>query len=49
MFASISVMIFILFGTKIAWPWYALIGSLITLSIAALATLIIKQPNEEIY
>jgi SSS family transporter len=49
MFASISVMIFILFGTKIAWPWYALIGSLITLSIAAFATLIIKQPNEEIY
>ncbi len=43
MIASISLMIYILFGTKIAWTWYALIGSLTTFFIAFLASFLIKN------
>ena len=43
MLASICLMIYILLGTKIAWTWYALIGSLTTFFIAFLASLIIKN------
>ncbi len=41
--ASICLMLYILFGTKIAWTWYALIGSLTTFFVALLASLIIKN------
>lgn len=43
MSASIALMIYILFGTKIAWTWYALIGSLTTLLVAWLASLVISE------
>ncbi len=43
--ASITLMLYILFGTKIAWTWYALIGSLTTFIVAWLASLIIR-PKE---
>lgn len=43
MLASISLMLYILFETKIAWTWYALIGSLTTFFVAFLASLIIKS------
>ena len=43
MLASISLMIYILLGTKIAWTWYALIGSLTTFAVAYLASLVIKK------
>ena len=43
MLASISLMIYILLGTKIAWTWYALIGSLTTFIVAYLASLVIKN------
>ena len=42
MAASISLMLYILLGTKIAWTWYALIGSLTTFAVTYLASLIIK-------
>ena len=42
MLASIALMIYILLGTKIAWPWYALIGSLTTVIVAYIATLIFR-------
>ncbi len=45
MIASIILMLYILFGTKIAWTWYALIGSLTTFIVAWLASLIIN-PKE---
>lgn len=48
MIASISLMIYILLGTKIAWPWYALIGSLTTLAVAFAATLVIRNSNDEV-
>ncbi|HEV7645255.1 MAG TPA: sodium:solute symporter [Pyrinomonadaceae bacterium] len=41
--ASIILMLYILFGTKIAWTWYALIGSLTTFIVAWLASLIIRE------
>jgi solute:Na+ symporter, SSS family len=47
MLTSIFVMTFVLFGTKIAWPWYALIGSSITFAVAFLATLVISNSNDE--
>ena len=47
MLASIGLMLYILLGTKIAWPWYALIGSLTTVIVTFTATLIIKN-NEEV-
>jgi len=48
MTASISLMIYILLATKIAWTWYALIGSLVTLLVAWIATLIFPAKNNEI-
>ena len=48
MIASISLMIYILLGTKIAWPWYALIGSLTTLAVTFVATLVIRNNNDEV-
>lgn len=47
MLVSISVMLYILLATKIAWTWYALIGSLITFAVAGLATLVIPTTKDE--
>jgi SSS family transporter len=38
MTASIAVMLYVLFATSIAWPWYALIGSSITVAVAFLTS-----------
>ena len=43
MFTSISLMLYIYFGTKIAFPWYAVIGSLTTLIVAFLVSLVISD------
>lgn len=48
MLASISLMLYILLGTKVAWTWYALIGSLTTVTVAWIATLVIPVKNDEI-
>ena len=40
MISSISLMLYIYFGTKIAFPWYAIIGSLTTLIVATLASFV---------
>ncbi len=48
MLASIALMLYILLGTTIAWPWYALIGSLTTLAVAYIATLLIQKRNNEL-
>jgi SSS family transporter len=48
MLASISLMLYILLGTKIAWPWYALIGSITTLVVAFVASLLIRNNHNEI-
>ncbi len=42
MLASICLMIYILLGTKIAWTWYALIGSLTTFTVAFLSSKVIS-------
>jgi solute:Na+ symporter, SSS family len=47
MAASIVLMLYILLGTKIAWTWYALIGSVTTLAIAWIASLVLTKPNNE--
>lgn len=38
MVTSMLVMFFVSFGTNLAWPWYAFVGSAITLSVAWLAS-----------
>jgi solute:Na+ symporter, SSS family len=43
MLTSISVMLFVYFGTKIAFPWYPVIGSLTTLIVASLASLVLSD------
>jgi SSS family solute:Na+ symporter len=48
MAASIALMLYILLGTKIAWTWYALIGSLTTLIVAWVASLVLKNNSNEI-
>jgi solute:Na+ symporter, SSS family len=40
MLSSILLMLYIYFGTKIAFPWYAIIGSLTTLVVATLASFV---------
>ena len=54
MLASMAVMIYILLafngfvpGPRIAWPWYALIGSLVTLLVAFVATVAIRNGNDD--
>jgi solute:Na+ symporter, SSS family len=47
MLVSMALMTYILFGTKIAWTWYALIGSLTTLLVAWLASLFVNQSRAE--
>jgi len=48
MAASIVLMLYILLGTRIAWTWYALIGSLTTLGVAFLASILLPNKNEEL-
>lgn len=55
MIVSILVMTYIMLaankvidGPVIAWTWYALIGSLITFSVAFLASLVIPTKNDEV-
>ena len=45
MAASIALMLYIYFGTKIAFPWYAVIGSLTTLFVAFLVSLFIQPTS----
>lgn len=42
MLTSIAVMVYVFLATKIAWTWYVLIGSGVTLIVAALASLAFK-------
>ena len=45
MLTSISLMLYIYLGTKIAFPWYAVIGSLTTLTVAFLASLFLADAD----
>jgi SSS family solute:Na+ symporter len=46
MVASILLMLYIKFGTNIAWTWYVLIGSLTTFAVAFLVSSFIQTPAE---
>lgn len=55
MLASTALMIYILLafnglvsGPKIAWPWYALIGSITTFAVAYIASLVLPDRNNEV-
>ncbi|MCD9188492.1 MAG: sodium:solute symporter [Pyrinomonadaceae bacterium] len=47
MASSISLMLYIYFGTKIAFPWYAVIGSLTTLFVAFIVSLFVTDKNPD--
>lgn len=47
MLASMSLMLYILLGTKIAWTWYALIGSVTTFVVSYFATRLLGSSNDE--
>ncbi len=46
MITSICLMLYIFFGTKIAFPWYPVIGSLTTLFVAFIASLVLSNKTE---
>ncbi|HVE57116.1 MAG TPA: sodium:solute symporter [Pyrinomonadaceae bacterium] len=48
MSASIALMLYIYFGTKIAFPWYPVIGSLTTLLVAFIASFIFSNNTDEV-
>lgn len=55
MLVSCALMLYILLATNkvlpgpvIAWPWYALIGSLTTFAVATLASLVITNKDDEV-
>ena len=48
MLVSISLMLYILLATKIAWTWYALIGSIVTVVVAFIVSIIIPAKNDEV-
>lgn len=48
MAASIVVMIYILLGTAIAWPWYALIGSSVTVFVTFVSVSIVSDSDVEV-
>ncbi len=55
MLASTALMIYILLafngfvpGPRIAWPWYALIGSVATFAVTFIVTLLIRNNNDEV-
>lgn len=48
MSVSILLMLYILLGTKIAWTWYALIGSLTTVAVTWLAISIFPVTKDEV-
>ena len=48
MIASISLMLYIYYGTKIAFPWYPVIGSLTTLLVALIASFIFSNKTNEV-
>jgi Na+/proline symporter len=41
--AGLAVMTYVFFGTKIAWPWYALIGSGTTFAVGVAGSLVWPQ------
>lgn len=47
MLVSIGVMLYVLLGTKIAWTWYALLGSAITLTVAFISTIILPAKGRD--
>ena len=47
MAASIALMLYILLATRTAWTWYALIGSITTLIVAAAASFLIPNRIDE--
>ena len=47
MLVSIVLMTYILLATRIAWTWYALIGSLVTVLVAFIASIVLSKANNE--
>jgi len=46
MLVSIGLMLYVFFGTKIAWTWYVFLGSLITFFVAWAASFAFAPAKE---
>jgi Na+/proline symporter len=45
--AGLAGMTWIFFATPLAWPWYALVGSLLTVAAGLVASLFTRTPDPE--
>ena len=48
MLASIGLIFYVRFATPIAWPWYVLIGSVTTFTVAFLASFVFSNNKDEV-
>jgi hypothetical protein len=44
--AGVGVLVAVKFMTQIAWPWYAIIGSLTTFAIGCLVSFILPESDQ---
>ena len=47
MLTGLAVILYIAFGTKVAWPWYTLIGSTTTFIVGLVVSSFRERVNEE--
>ncbi|MGH9787524.1 MAG: sodium:solute symporter [Candidatus Acidiferrales bacterium] len=47
MAAGLAVMLYVFFGTKLAWTWYVLLGTLVTFSVGLAASAALPRPSEK--
>ncbi|MBK8812935.1 MAG: sodium/solute symporter [Acidobacteria bacterium] len=48
MLTSIVLMLYVYFGTKIAFPWFPVIGSLTTLVVATAVSMLVRTPSQSV-
>ncbi|MBK7705261.1 MAG: sodium/solute symporter [Acidobacteria bacterium] len=48
MLTSIVLMLYVYFGTKIAFPWFPVIGSLTTLVVATAVSMLLRTPSQSV-
>lgn len=46
MIAGLAMMLYVKFGTPIAWTWYVLVGTMVTFTVGSLVSLLDKSPQQ---
>jgi len=47
MAAGLAVMLYVFFGTRLAWTWYVLLGTLVTFSVGLAVSAALPRPSEK--